>query len=375
MHAIQMKRPLIAILILVLALAGFLAWRWMSRSVVEVYVAKRGNAVSAVYGTVKVVYCASAKVRARTGGNVRFAKPATQGIGAEVKKGELIAEIVNEDLDREISKAEAELNTARQRRELGPQSLPALKTLEANVARLVKLAEERNVSASELERIRNELQSVRQEVTRQELELDRAVTVLTEQYQTLLARKERCRLVAPVDGTITAMSVLNGDYVADHAFPFTVSTKCTFVEGQVNEEDVGSIKPKMQAKVRLYSYPHVDFEATVRQVMPTANNQRYPVILDLKNPPDNLLAGMTGEVNVIIGHRENALIVPTRALVANKVFVVNHGVVQPRPVRVGFRNIERAEIVEGLQEGDRVVVADQDLLVPGQRVRAIAINP
>lgn len=370
-----MKRFVITILAVVLALAVFLTWRWMARPVVEVYVVRRGTAVSAVYGTVKVVYCASANVRARTGGVIRFAEPATKGVGAEVKKGELIAEIVNEDLDREISKAEAEWKTARERQKLGPQSLPALKTLEANVARLVKLAEERNVSASELERIRNELQSVRQEVTRQELELDRAMAVLTEQYQTLLARKERCRLVAPVDGTITAMTVLNGDFVADHAFPFTVSTKCTFVEGQVNEEDVGSITPKMAAKVRLYSYPNVDFEATVRQVMPNATNQRYPVVLDLKSPPENLLAGMTGEVNVIINQRDNALIVPTRALVADKVFVVNHGVVQPRPARVGFRNIERAEIVEGLQEGDRVVVADQDLLAPGQRVRALAINP
>ena len=41
---------------------------------------------------------------------------------------------------------------------------------------------------------------------------------------------------------------------------------------------------------------------------------------------------------------------------------------------LGFRNLERAEILDGLKEGEQVVVADQDLFRPGQRVRAITIN-
>jgi len=112
----------------------------------------------------------------------------------------------------------------------------------------------------------------------------------------------------------------------------------------------------------------------VVQILPTANNQRYTVTLTLDHPPPNLMSGMTGEMNIIAGQRENALIIPSRAVLADRVLVVKDGVVKPRTVKIGFRNLERAEVLEGLKEGEQVVVADQDLLKPGQRVRAITIN-
>ena len=114
--------------------------------------------------------------------------------------------------------------------------------------------------------------------------------------------------------------------------------------------------------------------ATVSQVLPTANNQRYTVTLTLDKAPPNLMTGMTGEMNIIAGKRENALIIPSRAVLGDRVFVVRDGVVKPRAVKIGFRNIERTEVLEGLKEGEQVVVADQDLLKPGQRVRALTIN-
>ena len=43
-------------------------------------------------------------------------------------------------------------------------------------------------------------------------------------------------------------------------------------------------------------------------------------------------------------------------------------------MKVGFRNLEHAEILDGLKDGEQVVVADQDLFKPGQRVRAVTVN-
>ncbi|HEY8965338.1 MAG TPA: hypothetical protein VIM58_02770, partial [Candidatus Methylacidiphilales bacterium] len=86
--------------------------------------------------------------------------------------------------------------------------------------------------------------------------------------------------------------------------------------------------------------------------------------------------GMTGEMNVIIGQREDALLIPTQAVVNGHVYVVGaSGLVSLRNVKVGFRSMETSEIVEGLQEGERVIVADQDLFRSGSYVRAIEINP
>jgi multidrug efflux pump subunit AcrA (membrane-fusion protein) len=83
---------------------------------------------------------------------------------------------------------------------------------------------------------------------------------------------------------------------------------------------------------------------------------------------------MTGEMNIIAGKRENALIIPSRAVLGDRVFVVKDNVVKPRAVTVGFHNLERTEIIDGLEEGEQVVVADQDLFRPGQRVRAVTVN-
>ena len=96
--------------------------------------------------------------------------------------------------------------------------------------------------------------------------------------------------------------------------------------------------------MRLYSYPDRNLMATVTQILPTANNERYTVTLTLDKVPPNLMAGMTGEMNIIAGQRDNALIIPSRALLGDRVLVVKENVVKPRAVKVGFHNLEHAEI-------------------------------
>jgi HlyD family secretion protein len=91
--------------------------------------------------------------------------------------------------------------------------------------------------------------------------------------------------------------------------------------------------------------------------------------LDLENPPENLMAGMTGEMNIITGTHENALLVPTRALLIDQALIVKSGVVQARTVKVGYRTLDFSEVLSGLSEGDHVILSDQDKLRPGKPVR------
>src|SRR5437660_3762582 len=128
--------------------------------------------------------------------------------------------------------------------------------------------------------------------------------------------------------------------------------------------DVGEGKPEMKAKVQLYAYRTQAFAALVSSIQPAADpdTQRYTVILEMEKPPDNLMAGMTGEMNIITGSHENALLVPTRALLVDQALVVKRGIVQPRTIKVGFRTLDFAEALSGVSDGDRVVIADQDRL-------------
>jgi hypothetical protein len=61
--------------------------------------------------------------------------------------------------------------------------------------------------------------------------------------------------------------------------------------------------------------------------------------------------------------------VPTRALLVDQALIVKHGIVQRRTVKVGFRTLDFTEALSGIAAGDRVVVADQDRLRPGQPAR------
>ena len=116
-------------------------------------------------------------------------------------------------------------------------------------------------------------------------------------------------------------------------------------------------------------------------IIPAAARKQpdYRANLDLENPPENLMAGMTGEMNIITGSHENALILPTRAIVVDQSLIVRHGIVQSRTVKVGYRTLDFSEILEGLAEGDRAILSEQDKLRPGkfvrQRVAKIAPRP
>jgi hypothetical protein len=94
----------------------------------------------------------------------------------------------------------------------------------------------------------------------------------------------------------------------------------------------------------------------------------------MENPPDNMMVGMTGEMNIITGVHENALLVPTRALLVDQALVVNGGIVQRRTVNVGFRTLDFSEALSGLADSDHIIVSDQDKFHSGQPVRQRTIN-
>src|SRR5204862_7695222 len=151
----------------------------------------------------------------------------------------------------------------------------------------------------------------------------------------------------------------------------TVTCAKTWGEAEVTREDVSKVRPSMKEKVHLSAYRTQTFEARVLSVQPAADpdTQRYTVILEMEKPPDNLMAGMTGEMNIITGTHENALLVATRALLVDQALVVKRGVVPRRTIKVGFRTLDFVEELSGVSAGDRVVVVDQDRLKPGQPVR------
>jgi RND family efflux transporter MFP subunit len=345
----------------------------------EVTTVRRGRAVAAVYGTVRIEPAFVVHVRAQNAGFIRLADPFSAGrgaIGKNVEKGELLATIADETTARQLKQARADLQAATQRAALPLPSSELLKTAEDTVQRLEKLAALSNVPAVDYEKAKSESKRLRGVVETERIERDRNLETQQETCKKLEAQMKNSEIRSPMDGLLTSIQTIDGELVGEANELFTVSSRKNYVRGEVNEEDVGEVKPGMKAMVQLYAYRTQQFEARVSSIQPAADpeTQRYTIVLQLENSPDNLMTGMTGEMNIITGTHENVLIVPTRALLVDQALVVDRGIVQARTVKVGFRTLDTAEAISGLKLGEHVVVADQDRLRPGRMVRPREID-
>ena len=342
--------------------------------VAQVAVVRRGTAISAVYGTVRIEPAFVVHVRAQNAGFIQLAEEFSAGRGAlgkTVTKGQLLATIADETAARQLKQARTDLQAATERAKLPLPSEELLKAAEDNLHRLEQVVASGNVPAVEYEKSKSEVNRLRGALENERIERDRNLQALEEAQKKMEAQMRASEIRAPMDGLLTAVGTIDGELVAEGNQLFTVSSRKTYVRGEVNEEDVGEIKPGMKAKVQLYAYRSATFPAKVASVQPAADpdTQRYTVILEMEKPPDNLMAGMTGEMNIITGTHENALLVPTRALLVDQAWIVKRGIVQKRTIKVGFRTLDASEALSGVSLGDRVVVSDQDKLRPGEPIR------
>ena len=353
----QSKKWLWAVAPLVIVVA--IIW-YLCLPVAEVAPVTRGTAVAAVYGTVRIEPAEVVPVRAQNAGFIRLADPLSAGrgaIGKSVKKGDLLATIADETTARELKQARADLEAAKQRAALPLPSSELLKTAEDNLQRLEKLASLSNVPAVDYEKAKNEASRLRGAVENERIERSRNLGTLEDACTKLEAQMKNSEIRAPMDGLISNIQAIDGELVKENNQLFTVSSRKNYVRGEVNEEDVGEVKPAMKAILQLYAYRTQQFNARVSAVQPAADpeTQRYTIVLALENPPDNLMAGMTGEMNIITGTHENVLLVPTRAILVDQAWIIRGGAVHRRTVKVGFRTLDFAEVMSGVSLGDHVV--------------------
>ena len=346
----------------------------------EVSLVRRGTALAAVYGTVRIEPSFVIHVRAQNAGFIRLVDPFTNGraaIGLAVQKGTLFATIADETTARQLKQAQGDLQAALRRAELPLPSSEPLKIAEDTLQRLDRLSSLSNVPAVDYQKAKSDVARLRGQVETERIERDRNIESLDATCKKLEAQMKNSEIRSPMDGLLTAMKVVDGELVAEGNELFTISSQQNYVRGEVNEEDVGEVKIGMAALLQFYAFRSRQFTARVTGINPTADpeTQRYTLVLEMRDAPDNLLGGMTGEMNIITGQHENALLVPTRALLGDQVFIVNGGFVRARNVQIGYRTLEDAEVLSGLAEGDLVIIADQDKFHAGQPTRSRVVRP
>ena len=356
-------------LLLILMLYYFL-----TLPVAEIAVVKRGKAISAVYGSVRIEPTLIVPVRAQNSGFIQMAESLAAGrgaIGKPVEKGQLLATIADESTARQLKQARTDLQAAMERAELPLPSAEALKVAEDSLGRIERLTSLSNVPAVEVEKAKSDVKRLRGLLESERIERDRNLAMLEDSQKKLEVQLKNSEIRSPMEGLLTAIKTIDGELVADRAELFTISARKNYVRGEVDEEDVGEVKIGMEAVLQVYAFRTRQFSARVSAIQPAADpeTQRYTIVLDLNDPPENLMAGMTGEMNIITGSHDNVLVVPSRAIMVDQALIVKNGIIRARTVKVGYRTLDFSEITSGLSEGDKVVLSDQDRLRPGQLVR------
>ncbi len=171
---------------------------------------------------------------------------------------------------------------------------------------------------------------------------------------------------APFAGIVSAVNVRPGDQVAGStALVSLVDPGSVEVEASVDEVDVARLKVGQAARLRLESLPDLPLRGTIKNISPvgtvTQGVVSFKVRVQVDGPPEELRHGMTAVATVVVDRRTNVLLVPNRALrtQGNQRTVdvaLSPEAREQRRVRVGLSDDQFTEVLDGLQEGDVVVV-------------------
>lgn len=358
--------PKFIVFLIVVAVGVFGIFQWMRPEALVAEV-MRGRAVDAVPGSVVVEAGFIMDIKSEIGGRLIFTALEP---GKRFKEGEVLVKIDTGDIELELEKLESDFAAARRRVEIGSSTTLELANARDNLRNLERLAALGQISDNEIIQSRRAVQQVEQRVALEAV----ANQNMLEGYenQLLVKRRQRDKMTvrAPFDGVVSEVIARPGDLIGGGSpIARLISTSRT-VEARISEENFAGIAVGQSAAVRFLGYGDKLYEATVAQILPTADaeTQRYVVYLRVAVDPVLLVPGITGEVSIVVGERENTLIIPRRALFGSNVYVVTGGVVELRQVRTGFTSLNAVEITEGLVEGELVIVDRIDIFRAGDRI-------
>jgi len=150
-----------------------------------------------------------------------------------------------------------------------------------------------------------------------------------------------------------------------------------WVIADVFEQDIGQIRTGAKATVRINAYPDKQFSGAITYVYPTLKSETrtVPVRVELSNPHGLLKPGMFAQVELPVDSKRSVLTVPTSAVIDSGtrqiiLVQVQEGRFDPREVKLGARSDDRIEVLEGVRDGEMVVVAANFLIDAESNLKA-----
>jgi membrane fusion protein (multidrug efflux system) len=192
------------------------------------------------------------------------------------------------------------------------------------------------------------------------------------------ARLSKTVIRAPFDGFVGLRRINVGDYATvGQELVDVVQLDPLRVDFSVPETLLPKVRPDLAIEIMVDAYPDEIFAGVVTAIAPKSDVQGHSleVRASLPNKELKLRPGLFVRINVSLGVKPNAIVIPEQAVWPigqdKTVFVVVDGKARQRVVRIGERQPGAVEVIEGLAVGEIIVIAGQMKLHDGAAVRSV----
>ncbi|PCI29237.1 MAG: hypothetical protein COB67_04440 [SAR324 cluster bacterium] len=291
-------------------------------------------------------------------------------------------------------------------------ALTARETARSDFQRITQLYAKRAASKSQLDRSKvamaqqetlhkqslTQLEQAGQNITTAEKELEKAKAGARE--EDILAQEANTRslnekviqakasladtqLLIPFSGIISRKNVSNFEQITAGQ-PIYNLIDISKIEVQISlpETLISYIAKGQPVKINFLNFPSRQYEGRINKIGVTADQQTltYPVFIEVENRDNKILPGMTAQVNLQTSPTETSYpSIPLHAVIQNKVtqakyvwlYSPDSGTVTKQVVQIGSFQNDRVEIIEGLNNGDLLIVAGVHKIREGMKVRLL----
>lgn len=301
--------------------------------------------------------------------------------GSQVKQGEPIAEIDSMTQQNDLANAKASLANVKAQRAV---QAATLKKAQLAFARQKSMLAQNASSREDYETAEADLNTAKAQVAALDAQIQQAQI----QVSTAEVDLGYTQITAPIDGTVVGVVVKEGQTVNSAQSAPTIVKVAQLdqmtVRAEISEADVVRVKAGLPVYFTILGEPGKRYQASLRMVEPAPDSINtsdstsssssttstdtavyYIGVFDVPNPDGKLRISMTTEVSIVLDSVKDAPALPVSALgSANRdgsytVQVLGKGgKVEARQIRTGLEDSINAQVLDGLQVGDQVVLGD-----------------